>query len=108
MHEKQIGTTDRETAQSVVTSMKYGGIPVKRLAHHFTITDPKLVQKIRFFRETGRVLWLLDRHATIEILMDAAEHFADMDESEMSDKEIEIRRRIQTGRMDTNGRQLAG
>lgn len=101
MHEDQIVTTDRETAQSVVTSMKYGGIQVKKLAHHFTITDPKLVQKIKHFRETGRVLWLLDRHATIEILMDAAEHFSDMTESEMTEKEILIRQRILEGKFDT-------
>ena len=108
MHGKESVTTDPDSVQSVVSSLKYGGLGLKKIGYHFGITDPKAKQKMDFFRQTGGVLWRLDRHATIGILMYAAEAQAEMDPAEMSEREILIRERMLTGRMDTartNGRQ---
>ncbi len=100
-------TTVPELPQSVVSSLKYGGLALKEIAFAFGITSPKANQKLLFFRETGKVLWQMDRCATVSMLMYAVECHREMDDSEMSDKEIEIRRRIQMGKLDRangNGR----
>lgn len=97
--EKQLSTVP-ELARTVVTNLKYGGFPIKFLARHFDITVPKVVQKVKFFRDTGRILWQLDRDRTCAILMDASECHLALEESEMTDREIEIRRRILEGRFD--------
>lgn len=96
--QRPIVSTDRETAETVLTNLEWGGVPAKDWAYYFNISPPRFTQKIAFWRDTISVLWLVDRKATIVMAMDAAARFATMPESAMTDKQIEIRRRIKDSR----------